>query len=267
MIKKLVLGTAGLGGLAYGRQGRVVTRSEAISVLCEAYEYGIRHIDVAPVYGISEEIVGSMFRGLPSVTIFTKNNGDKEQAFRSIELLGKPVFLWHNLQPEDRGIKLNHTLPLWTDIPDWQCPFIPHWIEGATCYPDDFERLDRAGRLKHIQCSWNILSQTWQLKREGRKFIARSIFLQGVLCGEPAPPGLDLAPAERLAKLFGVDLKTLALRAALENEDINLVCVGPTTLDELKWIIDCANGPTLGANRYLPLINLGHCKETDPRQW
>ena len=48
-IAKLVLGTAGLGGLPYGADKRIVSREDAQKLIEHAYDSGVRRFDTAPV--------------------------------------------------------------------------------------------------------------------------------------------------------------------------------------------------------------------------
>lgn len=243
-ISKLIIGTAGLSGQPYGRQKRIVDRAEAKAVLQEAYHFGIRTFDVAPAYGFAEEVVGDCFGTSNNVTIFSRNTGDREQAFNSIKLLGRPIFLVHN----------------W----DKNFPAIPKWCNGVTTYQESV--LDAGNsNFEWIQFNWHLLAQT-PFPKYG-KVIARSVFLQGVLAGEDPPPGVDLKAAHEMAALFKTDLPTLALRAALENPRIHSVLVGPTSIQELQGVIKMANAEELGINRFLPLIDMDDRAIIDPRRF
>lgn len=247
MIHKLILGTAGLGGQPYGREKRRVSEAEATKLICHAYECGIRQFDTAPSYGNAEVWLGRAL-GAKVVMLFSKTNGLTDLALASMENLGtsRVAFLWHN----------------------WRGAELPPWVMGVTCYDSDpIPKVLPAG-ITYLQKDWNLLRQSTAPK--GVRFLARSVFLQGVLTeGGDAPPELEGAMhnARRFAALCGVDLTTLALRAALEHGDIDGVVIGPTTMDELDRCLEIASERRpLSVDHALPLL-ADRSPATDPRTW
>lgn len=247
----MMLGTAALGGIKYGDSDRITTKDDMRQMVELCVENGIYSFDTAPSYGNAEEWLGDWTSGL-KVQIFTKNQGDKEEAFRSMDRLRRPVFLWHNWKPDpqDEGLPYRvHEL------------LYPMWIEGVTVYPEYVQYTDKLMQCEWVQAPWSICAQGYLPPQ--RKVIARSVFLRGKLAGDTC----DHPDVNRLAKHFGVTVQVLALRAALENDRIDKVLIGPQTMDELKRCIQIATMPTLGVSRYLPLIDMGACDATDPRKF
>jgi aryl-alcohol dehydrogenase-like predicted oxidoreductase len=252
MIEKLILGTAGLGGLPYGRERRVVSRDEAREVLARAYELGIRIFDTAPAYGFAEELLSELPH---DINVYTKTNGDQDLAANSLEILAKHgvKFLYHN----------------WNGHP------LPPWCCGVTAYRSEIVGVNKL--IAHcpqflVQGEWNLLSQQWTQRLDKRGlFIARSTFLQGVLAGDPynAPSFLKdhVERANRVAKAFGCELGYFALRAALEHPCINTVVVGPQCIAELESCVRIASGPGIGNGRLMCVLNVENDSLTDPRKW
>ncbi len=237
-VDKLILGTAGLGGLPYGRNRRVVTFDEAVGVLERAYHKGIRSFDTAPAYGFAEKAIGKAITG-SDCTIYTKTIGDIGELIESVRRLGQvPAVLWHNYK---RGTGLNG------------------WVSGFTAYSGD-DWVDMQGFP--VQTDWSILNQ------QRAPNIARSIFLQGVLAGEmpPSPElGEYVSRAQSFANGLGMPLKMLALHAALQIAD--KVVVGATSVEEVDEVVAYA-GRTVP--KLFPLIRVLDCPDrslTDPRNW
>jgi aryl-alcohol dehydrogenase-like predicted oxidoreductase len=251
MIEKLVLGTAALGGEPYGRSKQSVDEITAVAVIESALASGIKIIDTAPSYGQAEARIGvACRRASRSVRVITKTSGDQDIAARSLERLGcgsDVEFFWHN----------------WT-----QGTPRPSWVSGATVYGREGYK-SCLGIYSQIQVDWNILSQFREHKHHETVF-GRSVFLQGVLAGA-MPPDNRLIPlverAERFAHGFGVNLPTLALRAALENPFIDYVVIGPNSLSNLRDIIEIAQGKWLGLTHLLPILSADDYTITDPRTW
>ncbi len=248
MISKLILGTAGLGGQPYGRQGRVVDQKDAVEVLHRAYALGIRTFDTAPAYGDAEKNIGvARYEWAEPVTIYTKNNSNVDTAMASIHALGQvPKFLMHN----------------------WTTGEVGNWYVGVTTY-SDARRFPDVGT---VQVDWNLLCQrATKITKTCTTLIARSVFLQGVLLGETAiTPEIweHIDRANLFAKALGVSLHVLALRAALEHPLIDAVVVGPTTIAELEMCVasaqtqlPCDVHPAIG------VLDVMNRRMTDPRSF
>ncbi len=253
-VGRLILGTAGLGGLPYGRNQRVVGEDEAKGLINYALERGIRSFDTAPAYGQAEQWLGECLGDLRDsrfIPVYTKTTGDRETAVRSLRHLApiRPVFLYHNWTP-DTALK--------------------GWEDGVSTYSENVFAA-YLKRTRVIQAEWNILRQTRFLRpADDDEFIARSVFMQGVLAGEPAPsPKLAgyVRAASEFADTYDLSLPALALRAALEIPGISKVVIGPTTVDEMKLCISIAKMEPIGFGRSLSMLDARDDACTDPRTW
>lgn len=246
-VDRLILGTAGLGGLPYGRNGRAVSAADAAAIIEHAYARGFRAFDTAPSYGFAEKALGQVLRRTGgNYTVFTKTTGSDTELIQTIRDLGcTPLVLWHNLKKGER------LLP---------------WCSGFTTY-SDFENLAsyvEAGIT--VQVDWNILNQ-----RASFAPILRSVYLQGCLAGEQAPVS-RLQPYIDRARLYadglGLSLRQLSLFAALEcNDQTSRVVVGPTSIAEVD---ECCQLAEMKRCRLFPAIKALDVEErdlTDPRKW
>ncbi len=245
-IDKLCLGTAGLGGLPYGIHDRAVSRDQAIRVIRAAYGAGIRCFDTAPTYGEAEQWLADAIGEYGDCAITTKTSGSVDLAIASLRAFGarRTTVMWHN----------------------WQGEKLPTWVRGVTVYAADRVEIPDGLDLM-VQGDWNLLQQTIHQQRTDG-FQARSVFLQGQLAGGTVRAGLQNA-VERSAEFAaacGVDLTTLALRAALENPAVDSVVIGPTTTAELEECLEIAERPHLGVNHLIPMLAIDS-PETDPRTW
>lgn len=247
MINKLILGTAGLSGAVYGTAGRAVYLQDAVAVISHALACGFTAIDTAPAYWQAERAVGIAIRrrsnhsALP--TVYTKTAGDKAEATNSIDLIGVlPVFLWHN----------------------WKSEAVPTWVAGSTVYSHDIASAP-CPPPGIVQCDWNILNQTADDYLP--QFIARSVFLQGLLIDggwSPLMPEVRLRVAS-VAKALGTTLPALALWAALNNPKISNVVVGCSSIDEVDTILRILEKP-VWTSTGIKILHVGG-PETDPRTW
>lgn len=249
-VDKLILGTAGLGGQPYGREGRVVCEADAKAIINAAYSAGIRAFDTSPLYGNAETILSEALHGRPA-QIFTKTTGDRIESIRSLGKFREQAltYLFHNWDERAR---------------------VPEWVQGVSIYSDLFMVVTHY-IFSFIQVDWNILQQT-NLEWGGKDHvvIARSIFLQGVLAGGPIPNnGLlpHVEAASEFAKAYDVSMPVLALRAALEHERINKIVIGPTSHAELDLCLAIATASPLGLGARLSMLRVDDQKLTDPRTW
>lgn len=251
-VSKLILGTAGLGGMPYGRDKRIVSETTACGIIHRALKAGITAFDTAPAYGNAEEILGAVLarRAKEVFTIFTKTSGDRDEAVNSVARLGPhaPTFLLHSKPMLGRPLS----------------PY-PDWIEGCTVYRNQLQGCDIR---RWIQVDWNLLSQPNMSQCE--RAIGRSVFLQGILAGACPPPILerDVARARTMASAYGLSLHAFALKMALQNFDLDYVVIGPTSEAELDDCLEIAESPRVGVpNMFLQMLDVGETNATDPRTW
>lgn len=242
---QLILGTAALGGQPYG--GKLVEEYEAIQIMARAYELGIRQFDTSPSYGNAERRLGDYFEGFPGLVFYSKNSGQEFLAGTSMKALRRmPIFLLHN----------------WNG---WG--MVPAWMSGVSIYSAD---TCATWAHRYLQVDWNLLNQTpLPIKTPPRKVFVRSVLLQGVLAGGPIPRN-DLTErverAQAVADHLGLSLKQLAMAAACNHPDVDGVVIGPTSVDELRELVEMAS---MEMNLFpgITLLDAQDNKLTDPRTW
>ncbi len=204
MRSKLILGTAGLGGIPYG--GKSVNVDDAYKIISRAWDMGITSFDTAPAYGQAESILSRTLKHSPA-TIYTKTTGDVKQALRSQALLRCPHFLWHNWQHK------------WWKFGREK---LPEWIDGVSIYSEELPYVP--SNAEYCQVDWSIFRQT---KYPPKGTILRSVFMRG------KAPFLEEA-----------GVKDLCLGAALSQPGIHGVVVGCMSIDEVDVCVKIADrGP------------------------
>lgn len=259
MIEKLILGTAGLGGLPYGREKRALTEQEAKAVMRTALDAGIYAFDTSPAYGHAERWLAEALDDFDpkhenEYFVYSKNRGCADQAIQSLEHLywhADVQFVYHNW---DGAIDI-------ASMP---------WIKGASVY---FEDLTGKWLPTTVQIPWNILHQTdlsWKSQSTCKEVIARSVFLQGALAGAPAPNGMIQAHIERaarLAKVHHISIEELALSAAVQNEQIDGVIIGAMRPEEVKKCLSIVRADHYIDFEELSMLNVKDIELIDPRKW
>lgn len=249
MIDRLMLGTAGLSGMPYGIEKRVVAPSEAAQVIEHARKSGIHAFDTAPAYGFAEAVLGETLRKMGcGCHVFTKNNGLRDEAILSLTRLKPhyPTMLFHN----------------WGGTSD-----LPPWTQGATTYETKWET---PPKCRWLQVAWNVLRQVEP--PAGPRIIARSVLLQGLLANQSVCLVEGLYPyvqrARDMAEACGMKMGEFALRAALQNPRFDYVLVGPTTIAEVDECVRIAKDTSRTVpSELISMLDLGSSPMTDPRNW
>lgn len=239
--------------MPYGYQKITVDEFDAKQLFRTAMFHGITTFDTAPSYGQAEKWLGQELKEVEcGCDVFTKTNGDRKELARSRKRLSEArdlTILHHNWTPKTKLIT---------------------GVTGASIYAEDVSVDAASDQFRHVQVNWNILSQPNLYHSGGVTIIARSVFLQGALCGGKLPSN-SLRPyvqfATQLANCFNISLKTLALRIALENPKIDRVIIAPTTSEELHECIKIARMDSINAGRFLPMLSARGDACTDPRTW
>jgi aryl-alcohol dehydrogenase-like predicted oxidoreductase len=244
LIERLVLGTAQLG-MPYGVHNLIgqPSRSEALEILRQAAEKGIRYIDTADAYGEAVQLVHAYHQDHPPFEVITKFRVDHpdedlcEKLLIRKSLLGvERVYCFqfhhykdlHLLNQEHRQLVALRESGLTSHV-------------GVSVYSNE----EFAGAIAHplidvIQLPFNLLdndSKRGRLledaKRKGKEVHARSVFLQGLFFMAPAalPPRLQplRASLERirtLAAAHGIPVQALALNYVLHHRDVDKVLFG-----------------------------------------
>jgi aryl-alcohol dehydrogenase-like predicted oxidoreductase len=290
-VGRLVLGTAALG-LPYGLSDRaavapaLLPEDEAAAVIRNALEAGIDTFDTAPAYGEAEARLGRSLAGAGRVwtkvgaPVGPSLGGDLQRSVReSRDRLRRDrleLVSWHN----------------WNDSLAAEPAFLEAWDHlraqpavaavGATTYGvRDATAAAQSGLFDVVQVEWNLLRQgvltrLRQHPTPGAGVAVRSVWLQGTLTPRrrSLPSflrglGPSLSRANALAEEWGLDLETLALRAALDQPGLARVVIGVDSCAQLASALQAARGPRLDADQLdaLRALDRGEDPLTDPRTW
>ena len=252
---KIILGTAALGGQPYA--GKTVSRKEARAVIEKALVHKIAAFDTSPAYGDAEDILGEVAVG-HGITIYSKHSS-AATVLPSIRKLSRCTvkLMAHNLDPA-----------ILNSRDGWQRMSV--WADGYSAYAADAGGEMFAWQIpliKQVDCS--IVSRR-ATEGDGYSFIARSIFLRGMLCDTSQTIVIDpvLSPAITAAKALADSLRlplpALALHWAMQQPKITGIVIGPSSVAELDQIMAWSKLPCQDLGR---LVNLIPSVPVDLRTW
>ncbi len=238
MAAGFVLGTAQLG-LAYGRTNAVGNLSDeaALDLLEAAYASGVREIDTARAYGLSEQRIGEFVRahGVRDLRILTKLSplqdltpeaGEAdvastvrqslETSLASLHLDRLPVLMLHRPDHADAfgGAVLR-------ELRRWREKGAIGALGASVNVPNELAQVMTHRDFEHIQLPYNLLDRRWPAALEQdatrRTFHVRSVFLQGLLANPqtaawPDVPGYEPAALARSLETVAARLKRRGVR-------------------------------------------------------
>lgn len=151
----------------------------------------------------------------------------------------------------------------------------------AAAMEEEAEAAVSGGRFEVVQVEWNVLNQSVLRRLRGSslgktRLAVRSVLLQGVLTERSArlPDHLQglrgaVDRVRAVAIRMGMDLASLALRAALDQPAVTWVVVGASTVAEVGWASAAARGQPLTAKqpREIEDLDQGYLPLVDPRSW
>jgi aryl-alcohol dehydrogenase-like predicted oxidoreductase len=232
-----VLGTAQLG-LAYGRTNAVGNLSDgaALALLEAAYESGVREIDTARAYGLSEQRIGEFVRthGVRELRILTKlaplqdltpeaREADVTSAVRqsletslaNLHLDRLPVLMLHRPDHADSfgGAVLS-------ELRRWRENGAIETLGASVNVANELAQVMTHPDFGHIQLPYNLLDRRWPgtLEKDvSRTFHVRSVFLQGLLANPetaawPELPGYEPVALARSLETVATRLKRQGVR-------------------------------------------------------
>lgn len=238
MAAGFVLGTAQLG-LAYGRTNAVGNLSDeaALGLLEAAYESGVREIDTARAYGLSEQRIGEFVRahGVRDLRILTKlsplqdlapDTGEAdvastvrqslETSLANLHLDRLPVLMLHRPDHADAfgGAVLR-------ELRRWREKGAIGILGASVNVAKELAQVMTHPDFGHVQLPYNLLDRRWPATLEkdaaGRAFHVRSVFLQGLLANPktaawPDVPGYEPTALARSLETVAERLKRRGVR-------------------------------------------------------
>ncbi len=293
MDHRLILGTAQFG-MAYGAtndRGQV-TAIEASHIIAKASASGVRLIDTAAGYGISEQLLGRSLRDFPEMDVITKSIGVETKevtrndvdAFRasfgrSLERLHRSSvdgYLFHSaedlLKPgSERLIEYVSTL---------KNAGIARRIGISVYSAAILDRVLKVFRPDIVQIPVNIFDQRLvhdryldTLRNVGIEIHARSVFLQGLLLVEPRSLNSYFSRFGGVFNRYGQFIEsnsltrmTACLGFVLMQAGAHSVVVGVTSAAELGEVLEALHTiPELLPD--MTSLQSGDEALIDPRMW
>lgn len=248
---RLILGTAAIGGEPYA--GATVSRDEARQIIITAQSHGIHHFDTSPAYGNAEALLGELVDYRDTVMSKHPHLNFMLSSLRALSVNGTRVHLMvHNLPA-----KVVDSAEGWKQL--------PLWCDGYSAYIGD-SGLSRHAWHKNLLKQYDCSIINPQALKLDTKFMARSVFMQGALCGRKVNATVDAAvdSAAQLAYALNLPLPALALHWALQQPNITGVVIGPSSVAELEQIIAWYNMKVQPIGRLASLITTTNM---DARSW
>lgn len=267
---KLGLGTAQFG-LDYGISNKTgKTEPEEVCAILEvAHQQGIRLLDTAASYGISEEIIGQSLRShhqfkivtktpsFPSTLITSQEAKQLEHAFgRSLSRMKQTSLYGLLIHQADDLLKHNGALLMETMFRLKQRGLVEKI--GVSVYTSgQIDRILEQYAIDLIQLPVNVLDQRLlqsghlsKLKQAGIEIHARSVFLQGLLLMDTGTlpdyfhhAKTHLEHFRQFAQKMGISPKQAALQFAMGIKEIDVVLCGVNNRFQLNECLNCARQP------------------------
>ena len=259
MIKtdRLVLGTAQLG-MPYGianRRGQP-DQETAKSILMSAWKYGIRTLDTAQAYGVSETTIGNFLNTHPECHFEVISKLDPDVDFNSADAIRTAVRQSKKrLGHVPAGMMLHNA----TQLTHWDSTLGQALIEmkeqgeigclGISVYhPNEFLQALEHPEITWIQAPFNVFDQRLltqnllaEAERKKKRVFLRSIFLQGLLLMEPGalPPETVVASTalknwQELCQRHAIHPQKAALVYALNSAPNASIVMGCETTEQIE---------------------------------
>lgn len=276
---RLILGTAQLSREYGVFQNRDTSaRENPTKLIVGAEMLGFSGLDTAPVYGEAEITIGMAGSALP---VFTKLHPSKDletSISESRKNLNRAyldgVYLHEEYIASSRQ---KDTLKRLQERKSEDVGFA-----GVSIYSiEEFQLANSNPDIDVLQLPFNVLDRRFDCEFLTRnldptkKVFARSVFLQGVLLSAASklpPPVVHLKPfkgvLEVVGERHGLDDLDVALGYVLQNEALDAILVGSSSLAELQEIVVRKGSlPRKDLNSVLEFDNLPSWDAVDPRKW
>lgn len=272
----LTLGTVQLG-LPYGINNVLGMPDNAIArqIIECAVKNGIKTFDTARAYGVSEERLGNILAGLPSVSVVTKLdplNWLNERHDSNCVKSAVEASIYHScyaLKTQSLNTVLlhrsdysqNHFQDIWEKLIEFKQQGIIQYLGVSVNSVDEAKRALMNQNVSHIQLPINILDWRWHenelmtliQQREDVVIFARSVLLQGLLTINEKWPATTVELAakiqqqidhyvEKFKRKNRIDLCIAFIRSF---PWINSIVLGVESLEQLKENIDYYTNPCL----------------------
>lgn len=277
----LIMGTAQLTtdyGITRPNNSRS-TQDEALELLAAAHSLGIRTLDTAPAYGEAEATIG---RCKQRFSVHTKLESGRDE----LESIADTLI---RLNVEEVDLLYVHDIDAFELDPHSTAQRLERCLQhGARAIAVSLYTIEQMEialsipSISAIQFPLNILDRRFsgevlrRAKNTGRRCIARSAFLQGVLLSS----GSDLRPEvahlkgavsefNAVTKELGLAPLTAALGWVASHNDLDGIIVGVSTMAELQQVHEAwLEATSLAADTIQTIANRTPEPDgVDPRKW
>ncbi len=258
-----------LGGVQFGcdygisNNEGICSQPTMKEILDYAWKHGVRLIDTAPAYGISEQAIGEVLEGGEKFQIVTKvppkvGSVEKmEMVFEdSLRKLRGPA-VYGLLMHRCRDLLSPGGTEIYRCLLRLRQQGLVKKIGVSVYGADEIDAVLDAFAIDLVQLPVNILDQRLilsghlkRLKERGIEVHARSVFLQGILLMDPRGFPAHLRPlaqcVEKLtqdARALGTSVLHLALQFVVQLESVDRLICGVNNLAQLKEIVAAASTP------------------------
>lgn len=281
MMALLGLGTAAFVP-NYGLPG-ASSAAPSACLLKEAVERGIRYIDTAPAYGLSEALLGELADLLRArrVRLCTKLRPDAladgiAESLRQLRYDVVDTLLVHSAR-RDNLLVPQVAQALWAAKESGRAS-----LTGASTYGADDARI-ALGRpwcdvvqVEHSILNPSVVRAVAGIKRPGQEIVVRSVLCKGLLTARRRHAGNLVCEAaalldrlEALAWDWGLSLPELAIRFALDSPGVDVVVVGISSVPELDTALSAIRRRPLEAWQMEALAEFDSSSEdwSHPERW
>jgi aryl-alcohol dehydrogenase-like predicted oxidoreductase len=279
----------------YGASAAAPGTDTAEAIVRAALDGGIQFVDTAPSYGESEAILGragapwppgavvatklpleDTLRGLDDAQLTQRVEESLAHSSRRLDRRPLDVVQLHN--PEADDLRDGRTLRALEAARNAGCL---RWVGVSVYTPEAVLSALERPEVDVVQAPLHLFDQVQaalarRTAESGKVFVARSIFLRGLLTGERRDFPPALAPlvraadaAEDLAVSRGLSLPELALRYVLSVPGVTVALLGMRSVEALEANLRALRAGPLDKALIGDLARLDRSGDplVDPRRW
>ena len=244
----------------------MLPQAEVAQILTRAYEEGVRVIDTAPSYGVSEEVLGTTWPEERSFRVVTKTPLFRKRKVTSGDAEHLTEVFLDSLdqlkQSSVYGLLIHHADDLlaeggerlWDAVTALKQQGLVTKIGVSFYCSSQIDRIVARFAVDLVQVPLNVLDQRLvrsghlkELAARGVEIHSRSVFLQGILLADPARLHPYFAPIRQRLDSFhlfcdshGLSRVQAALAFCAAREEVACVLAGVSSQTELEELIQAA---------------------------
>ncbi|MGD9592046.1 MAG: aldo/keto reductase [Candidatus Berkiella sp.] len=297
-ISELTLGTVQIG-TRYGitNKSDMMSEKEALVLVSNARELGVKSFDCARGYGMAENRLGKAFGLKNQVTIITKLSPDFEKnsnKHNAINFVRASIYQsCYELKVKEIDVLMIHRfwqyedLAIWNELLNLRDQGVIKNIGISISTVEEAAIALKDKNIKYIQLPFNLIDWRWQEKnlqdllfmRQDVTIFARSVFLQGLLISEPSQwpdkfkqeaKTVHHSLAELVIKLNRKNIADLCISYVRAQPWIDSLVIGCLNVNHLQENVSLFHEPILSTEECKYVRDkIPHCEETllNPGLW